>query len=59
MWILIILTNIYGVGVGSSGSAVTSPNITTVDISSRDRCIKAAEFTKKQPNISNAFCVQK
>lgn len=59
MWILIILTNIYGAGVDSSGRAVASPNITTVELSSRDRCIKAAEFTKKQPNISNAFCVQK
>lgn len=58
MWILIILTNIYSDSAGS-GRAVTSPNITTVEISSRERCIKAAEFTKKQPNISNAFCVQK
>ncbi|QXM18531.1 hypothetical protein Phab24_id085 [Acinetobacter phage Phab24] len=56
MWILIILTNIYSQGVTG---AMTSPNITTVEISSRERCIKAAEFTKKQPNISNAFCVQK
>lgn len=58
MWVLIILTSIYTDSAGSGRSA-TSPNITTVEISSRDRCIKAAEFTKKQPNISNAFCVQK
>lgn len=58
MWILIILTNIYTDSAGVGRSA-TSPNITTVEISSRERCIKAAEFTKKQPNISNAFCVQK
>lgn len=57
MWVLIILTNIYSVGM--SGNAVTSPNITTTEISSRERCIKAAEFAKKQPNIANAFCVQK
>lgn len=56
MWILIILTNIYDIGIGAKA---TSPNITTTEISSRDRCIKAAEFIKKQPNISNAFCVQK
>lgn len=51
MWIMLVITTIY-----SGGS---SYNITSVEISSRERCIKAAEFTKKQPNIANAFCIQK
>lgn len=56
MYILVILTNIYVLG---THSLATSPNITSIELSSKERCIKAAEFTKKQANIANAFCIQK
>lgn len=45
--------------VGGNGEALASPSITSVEFSSRDRCITAAEFTKKQPKIYHAFCVKK
>lgn len=44
---------------GSSGRSITSPSITSIEFTSRQRCIDAAKFTKQQPKIYNAFCVQK
>lgn len=60
MWIMLVMTTYFNAGGSSSSAEVrVSPSITSVEFTSRDRCIKAAEFTKKQPKVYNAFCVQK
>lgn len=47
-------------GDGMSETQVrVAPPIIAVEFSSRERCITAAKFTKTQPKIYNAFCVQK
>jgi len=59
MWIMIVMSSfIYQEG-GSSRSTMTSLGITSIEFSSRERCVKAAEFTRKQPKIYHTFCVQK
>lgn len=56
---MIVLSSYFS-GGGSSGSDVrVAPQMVTIEFSSRERCITAAEFTKRQPKIYNAFCVQK
>lgn len=60
MWIMLVMTTYFNAGGSSSASEVrVSPSTTSVEFTSRDRCIKAAEFTKKQPKVYHAFCVQK
>lgn len=60
MWIMIVMSSfIFHDGVTSSPDVVSSPAITSIEFNTRDRCITAANFTKKQPKIYNAFCVQK
>lgn len=59
MWILIIVSYYISSDGNSSTNVRVAPSIATTEISSRERCIKAAEFTKKQAYIYNAFCVQK
>lgn len=59
MWIMIVMSSWLDTGYASQSRAMTSPAIATVEFSSRDRCLSAANFTKKQPKIYNAFCVQK
>lgn len=59
MWIMIVMSNMMGQLNSTNGTtAITTPMI-SVEFSSRERCITAAKFTKKQQNIYNAFCVQK
>ena len=50
MWIMIVMTSYI-----TSGSL----SITSIEFSSRERCIAAANYTRKQDKIYNAFCVQK
>lgn len=57
MWIMIVMSSFFI--EGSSGRSIASPSITAIEFSSRERCITAADFTKKQAKIYNAFCVQK
>lgn len=57
MWVMIIMTSFFI--HGESYRAMATPAITSVEFSSRERCITAANFTRKQPKIYNAFCVQK
>lgn len=57
MWIMIVLSSYFI--EGSSGRSLASPAMTTVEFSTRQRCIDAVKFTKQQPKIYNAFCVQK
>lgn len=60
MWIMIVITGfIFHNGHSSSPDVVSSPAITSVEFSSRERCLNAVKFTKQQPKIYNAFCVQK
>lgn len=60
MWIMIVMTTYFSAGGSSSAAdARVAPSIIGVEFTSRDRCIKAAEFTKKQPKVYNAFCIQK
>lgn len=59
MWIMIVMSSMVGHLNNSSGTTATVLPITSIEFSSRERCITAASFTKKQPNIFNAFCVQK
>ena len=58
MWIMIVMTSYFHLG-GVSGSSMTAPSITSIEFSSRERCIAAAKYTRKQEKIHNAFCVQK
>lgn len=59
MWIMIVMSSYFS-GDGTSDSQVrVAPPLVAVEFSSRERCITAATFTKKQPKIYNAFCVQK
>lgn len=58
MWIMIVMSSWYGQHEYRASSA-TPVEMISVEFTSRDRCIKAAEFTKKQPKVYNAFCVQK
>lgn len=57
MWIMILMTTYFE--VGNSSRAMATPAITSVEFSSRERCITAASFALKQPKVYNAFCVQK
>lgn len=36
-----------------------APEMLSVELTSRQRCIAAVEFTRKQPMVYHAFCVQK
>ncbi|MEG2707447.1 MAG: hypothetical protein RR959_08905 [Erysipelotrichaceae bacterium] len=58
MWIMIVMSSFIVVG-SSNSRAVTSLGITSIEFSSRERCVNAAEFTRKQPKIYHTFCVQK
>ena len=59
MWIMIVMSSWVDSGYSAQSRAMASPSITSIEFSSRDRCITAADFTKKRPKIYNAFCVQK
>ncbi len=58
MWIMIVMTSYFG-SFQIQATSATSPSVTAIEFSSRERCIEAAKFTKQQKNIYNAFCVQK
>lgn len=55
MWIMIVMSSYFYNGTGG----ITSSSVTSIEFSSRERCVAAVEFTRKQPKIYNAFCVQK
>ena len=57
MWVMIVLSSYFI--EGSSGRSLATPAMISVEFSSRERCIEAVKFTKQQPKIYNAFCVQK
>lgn len=59
MWIMIVLSSYFSEGGMSDTRVRTTPTMVAVEFSSRDRCIAAVQFTKQQPQIYNAFCVQK
>ena len=59
MWIMIVMSSYLGNHISYDGTTATPISITSVEFSSRERCITAATFTKQQPKIYNAFCVQK
>lgn len=59
MWIMIVLSSFTGHLNNTNGTTSITPNMISIEFHNRERCITAAAFTKKQPNISNAFCVQK
>ena len=58
MWIMIVMSSYFEIGANST-NAIASPATTAIEFSTRERCIAAAKFTKTQPKIYNAFCVQK
>ena len=58
MWIMIVMSGLLADTSFTQGNVV-SPAIASIEFSSRERCINAANFTKKQPKVYNAFCVQK
>lgn len=58
MWVMIVMGSYFG-GLYSQGTSAITPSMTTAEFSSRERCIEAAKFTKKQKYVYNAFCVQK
>lgn len=51
MWILIVIAS---AGFGDSGYGITS-----VEMTSREKCIKAVEFSKKRSRVYDAYCVEK
>lgn len=51
MWILIVIVS---AGFSDSGYGITS-----VEMSTRERCIAAVEFSKKRSRIHDAYCIQK
>lgn len=59
MWIMIVMGSWVDSGWASQSRAMASPSITAIEFGSRERCISAVNFTRKQPKIYNAFCVQK
>lgn len=59
MWIMIVMSSYFS-AKGYSGEEIrVSPSMVTIEFSSRERCINAVKFTKQQPKVYNAFCVQK
>ena len=59
MWIMIVMSSWVDSGWASKSHAMASPSIASIEFSSRERCINAVKFTKQQPKIYNAFCIQK
>ena len=51
MWILIVIASS---GWGDSGYGITS-----VEMSTRERCVAAVEFSKKRSRVYDAYCIQK
>ena len=59
MWVMIVISSfVYSHGASSQDTMISS-SMTTVEFSTRQRCVEAVKFTKQQPKIYNAFCVQK
>lgn len=58
MWIMILMTNWFGDHRYNTTSA-TPVAVVAVEFDSRSSCIEAARFSKKQPKVYNAYCVQK
>lgn len=60
MWIMLVVAmNLYCTDGECAMRQGSSPSVTAVEFSSRERCIKAVEFTRKRQKIQDAFCVQK
>lgn len=59
MWIMIVMSSFISGGEHGATQIRVSPSMVAIEFSSRDRCINAVKFTKQQPKIYNAFCVQK
>lgn len=59
MWVMIVMMGYFGVIKEYEATTAVSPSVTAIEFSSRERCIEAAKFTKKQKYVYNAFCVQK
>lgn len=55
---MILMTSYFG-NFGYNGTSAAPIQVTSIEFSSRERCIAAADFSKKQPKIYNAYCVQK
>ena len=58
MWVMILMTSWFGDIYVSSTSAIPV-QVVAVEFSNRERCLNAANFSKKQPKVYNAYCVQK
>jgi hypothetical protein len=58
MWIMIVMSSYFG-KFAYKATTATPIEMTYIEFTSRERCIAAATFTKKQPKVYNAFCVQK
>ncbi|AND75464.1 hypothetical protein FDH01_gp158 [Acinetobacter phage vB_AbaM_ME3] len=61
MWIMIVLSSYFpsGSNTNPNNSERLAPQMLAVELSSRERCIQAAQFTKQQPKIYHAFCIKK
>lgn len=60
MWILIVVTlNYYSLAGDLLARKDSSPSTVVTEISTRERCIKAANFAKTRKNTADAYCVQK
>jgi hypothetical protein len=55
---IVISSFVYSHGSSSQDTMISSSMI-AVEFSTRQRCLEAVKFTKQQPKIYNAFCVQK
>ena len=58
MWVMILMTSWFGDHEYKATTA-TPVQVVSVEFSSRERCLAAASFSKKQPKVYNAYCVQK
>lgn len=58
MWIMIVLSSYFTAGISGTETRV-APEMIAVEFHTCERCMAAAEFTKKQPKVYHAFCVQK
>lgn len=62
MWIMLVVAMNLHCDEGNIACQArqnSSPSVTSVEFSSRDRCIRAVQFTLKRSKIQDAFCVQK
>ena len=58
MWVMILMTSWFG-NHEYKATTATPVQVVSVEFSSRERCLAAASFSKKQSKVYNAYCVQK